>query len=66
MDESDEDMAEDEGKHGNVEEEEEDEIIESDIELEGDIVEPDNDPPQKVSIFLLDLFVVYSFFYRVC
>ena len=30
------------------EEEEEDEIMESDVELEGDIVEPDNDPPQKV------------------
>ena len=26
----------------------EDELIESDIELDGDIVEPDNDPPQKV------------------
>lgn len=32
------------------EEEEEDEIIESDIELEGETVEPDNDPPQKVSL----------------
>ncbi|KAJ9173441.1 hypothetical protein P3X46_016576 [Hevea brasiliensis] len=30
------------------EEEEEDEIIESDIELEGETVEPDNDPPQKM------------------
>ena len=30
------------------EEEEEDEIVESDVELEGDTVEPDNDPPQKV------------------
>ena len=30
------------------EEEEEEEIIESDVELEGEIVEPDNDPPQKV------------------
>ncbi|KAK9198466.1 hypothetical protein WN944_013650 [Citrus x changshan-huyou] len=29
-------------------EEEEDEIVESDIELEGDIVEADNDPPQKM------------------
>lgn len=28
--------------------ESEDEIIESDVELEGEIVEPDNDPPQKV------------------
>ncbi|XVF10773.1 hypothetical protein REPUB_Repub07fG0211900 [Reevesia pubescens] len=41
----------DEGEKINVEEEEEeeeDEIIESDIELEGDTVEPDNDPPQKM------------------
>ncbi|PWA93790.1 FAM10 family protein [Artemisia annua] len=30
------------------EEEEEDEIMESDVELECDIVEPDNDPPQKM------------------
>ncbi|KAI7734596.1 hypothetical protein M8C21_010813, partial [Ambrosia artemisiifolia] len=30
------------------EEEEEDEIVESDIEFEGDTVEPDNDPPQKM------------------
>ena len=52
VDESDEDMEEeeeeDEGAKVNVEEEEEDEIIESDVELEGEIVEPDNDPPQKV------------------
>ena len=51
MEESDEEVA-DEGEKINVEEEEEeeeeDEIIESDIELEGDMVEPDNDPPQKV------------------
>lgn len=50
MEESDEEVA-DEGENTNVEEEveeEEDEIIESDIELEGDTVEPDNDPPQKV------------------
>ncbi|KAL9271528.1 FAM10 family protein-like protein, partial [Drosera capensis] len=33
---------------GEDEEEEEDEIIESDIELEGEVVEPDNDPPQKM------------------
>lgn len=46
---SDDEMA-DEGEKLNVEEEEEeDEIVESDIELEGDTVEPDNDPPQKVS-----------------
>ena len=34
------------------EEEEEEEIIESDVELEGETVEPDNDPPQKVFFFL--------------
>lgn len=28
--------------------EEDDEIIESDVELEGETVEPDHDPPQKV------------------
>lgn len=49
MEESDEDMAGDEPTHANVEEEEEeDDIVESDIELEGETVEPDNDPPQKV------------------
>lgn len=26
----------------------EDEIVESDIEFEGEVIEPDNDPPQKV------------------
>ena len=58
MDESDEDMADAKPHVEEVEEEEEeeeeedDEIIESDIELEGETVEPDNDPPQKV-IFLL-------------
>lgn len=31
-----------------VHDELDDEIIESDIELEGETVEPDNDPPQKV------------------
>lgn len=30
----------------------EDEIMESDIELEGEVVEPDNDPPQKVRIWV--------------
>lgn len=33
------------------EEEEEEEIIESDLELEGDTVDPDNDPPQKVLLY---------------
>ena len=45
---SDEDVEEVGGSQGNVDEEDEDEIIESDIELEGDIVEPDDEPPQKV------------------
>lgn len=50
MDESDEDLDEDfsDGKYGAPEEEPEDEIIESDIVLEGETVEADNDPPQKV------------------
>lgn len=52
MEESDDDMADNEGAQGKAheeeEEEEDDEIIESDIELEGETVEPDNDPPQKV------------------
>lgn len=50
MEESDEELA-DAGEKINIEEEEEeveDEIIESDIELEGDMVEPDNESPQKV------------------
>lgn len=48
--ESDDDMEETEEPKPKVEveEEEEDEIVESDVELEGDTVEPDNDPPQKV------------------
>lgn len=52
MEESDEDM--DAGK-GNADDEaeEEDEIIESDVELEGEIVEADNDPAQKVLSFVL-------------
>lgn len=34
--------------------EEEDEIIESDIELEGETVEPDNDSPQKVLFYYFE------------
>lgn len=53
MEESDEEMEKSEGhEKTTVEEEEEDEIIESDIELEGETVEPDNDPPQKVGSIL--------------
>lgn len=48
--ESDEDMSDTEGVGTKVEEEEEDEIIESDIEIEGETVEPDIDPPQKVPL----------------
>jgi len=43
-----EDVAEEQEK---VEEVEEDEIIESDVELEGETCEPDDDPPQKVYLF---------------
>lgn len=51
MDESDEDVEDIEEEHRPQEaavEEEEDEIVESDMELEGETVEPDNDAPQKV------------------
>lgn len=53
MEESDDDMSEEaEPEQVHVKEEEEEEIVESDLELEGDIVEPDNEPPQKVSFRL--------------
>ena len=58
MDESDEDIEDNEEEQqpqGTAHEEEEDEIIESDIEIEGEIVEPDNDPPQKVFFCLLSM-----------
>ncbi|KAG8486696.1 hypothetical protein CXB51_020161 [Gossypium anomalum] len=48
VEESDEELADAGVKINIEEEEEEDEIIESDIELEGDTVEPDNEPPQKM------------------
>lgn len=50
VDESDEEM----GDHHVAQEEGDDDcdVVESDVELEGDTVEPDNDPPQKV-LFLL-------------
>ncbi|KAM1050554.1 hypothetical protein ACFX13_033016 [Malus domestica] len=47
VEESDDDMADTEAAQVHVEEEE-DEIIESDVELEGDTVEPDDEPPQKM------------------
>ncbi|KAL8172455.1 hypothetical protein V2J09_024259 [Rumex salicifolius] len=46
VEESDDEMPE--ARTPQFEEEEEDEILESDIELEGETVEPDNDPPQKM------------------
>lgn len=56
MEESDDDMADMDGGKGNADEEvEEDEIVESDIELEGETVEPDSDPPQKVFFLLFEL-----------
>ena len=62
MEESDEDM--DAGK-GNADDEadEEDEIIESDVELEGEIVEADNDPAQKVLSFFS---ISIEFYISVC
>lgn len=52
MEESDEDVADTDVGKGNADDEgEEDEIVESDIELEGETLEPDNDPPQKVLFF---------------
>lgn len=62
--ESDEDIDDVEEEKVKVEEVVEDEIIESDVELEGDTVEPDDDPPQKV-LFLISenklIFVAFEF-----
>lgn len=52
VDEIDEDLDEDDvdAKGApSVDHESDDEIIESDVELEGEVLEPDNDPPQKVN-----------------
>ena len=38
-------------------------MIESDVELEGEVVEPDNDAPQKVCFFFF-LILFGSFFFR--
>ncbi|XP_027334179.1 FAM10 family protein At4g22670 isoform X2 [Abrus precatorius] len=46
--ESDEDIEDVADEQEKVEEAEEDEIIESDVELEGETCEPDDDPPQKM------------------
>uniref|UniRef100_A0A6N2KT49 STI1 domain-containing protein n=1 Tax=Salix viminalis TaxID=40686 RepID=A0A6N2KT49_SALVM len=48
VEESDDEMEEKEQSQVEPQVEEEDEIIESDLELEGDTVDPDNDPPQKM------------------
>ncbi|XP_050376857.1 FAM10 family protein At4g22670 isoform X2 [Argentina anserina] len=49
VEESDDDMSEEaEPEPVHVQEEEEEEIVESDLELEGETVEPDNEPPQKM------------------
>lgn len=63
MEESDEDM--DAGK-GNADDEadEEDEIIESDVELEGEIVEADNDPAQKVLSFFYFNRILHFYLYN--
>ncbi|CAN6460930.1 unnamed protein product [Victoria cruziana] len=47
-DESDEDIQDLEEEDVHVGANEEPEIVESDVELEGEVVEPDNDPPQKM------------------
>jgi hypothetical protein len=61
--ESDDDIEDVEEEKVKVEEEvEEDEIIESDVELEGETVEPDDDPPQKVSFLLFFLQINCSLF----
>lgn len=65
MDESDEDIADAEGTQQSTYEEEDDEIIESDIELEGDTMEPDNDPPQKVLFSKSFEFPINKVFYVV-
>ena len=58
-----EDVAEEQPKVDEVEDE--DEIIESDIELEGETVEPDNDPPQKVFFFFFFFFRFWIFIFVV-
>ncbi len=63
MEESDEEMDGEKGNAGDEVEEEEEEIVESDIELEGEIVEPDNDPSQKVFFFSSYQF---SFLFSLC
>lgn len=64
MDDSDEDEMDEVKETGEPQPEvyeEEEEIVESDVELEGETVEPDNDPPQKV--YVGDLHCVFCFVY---
>jgi hypothetical protein len=59
--ESDDDIEDVEEEKVKVEEVEEDEIIESDVELEGETVEPDDDPPQKVILFFLQNYLQFIY-----
>lgn len=55
------DLENEDHKKGPVEEEEEPEIIESDIELdESDIVDPDNDEPQQVWLTDVALILIFT------
>lgn len=66
VDESDEDMDDIEDEPQAPPEEEEPEIVESDIELdESDVVEPDNDPPQKVCATCIAVFSLILVFHDV-
>lgn len=43
-----------------VSDDDDDDIVESDIELDdADVLEPDNDPPQKVTVFPFFFFFFY-------
>lgn len=56
---SDDDMDEVEHETQPPQEEEEPEIVESDVELDdSDVVEPDNDPPQKVCTIYIPFLLV--------
>lgn len=63
VEESDDEFEDTEEPQPPAEEEEESEIIESDIELEGETVEPDNDPPQKVLLTHTTPFLINFKFY---
>lgn len=58
-DEGDEDMDDIQDEPQPSHEEEEPEIVESDVELDdSNVVEPDNDPPQKVCTTHISIFLV--------